>query len=58
MRMKKRLETSPSVVGIHIRIACLLLAGVIVILIGQAGREFEVETAGERMGLQAKAIFR
>ena len=52
--VKKQLEILPSVVGVRIRIACLLLASVIVILIGQVGRELvapddlrEVEVARE-----------
>jgi 4-amino-4-deoxy-L-arabinose transferase-like glycosyltransferase len=52
--VKKQLETVSSVVGVRIRVACLLLASVIVILIGQVGRELvapddlrEVEVARE-----------
>lgn len=51
---KKRLQMLTPVSGARIRIACLLLASVIVILIGQAGRELvapddlrEVEVARE-----------
>jgi len=52
--VKKQLEILPSVIGVRTRIACLLLASAIVILIGQAGRELvapddlrEVEVARE-----------
>jgi|GEM_PF-425806 4-amino-4-deoxy-L-arabinose transferase-like glycosyltransferase len=37
--VKKQPEILPSVIGVRTRIACLLLASAIVILIGQAGRE-------------------